>query len=82
MRSIGSDLAGLFMSGAGPSAQQSGFIAAVFAFIALSAFERRYRVLDRIWASQLASVVFAAMLIVAMLLLGLPDGPAFIYFQF
>ena len=28
------------------------------------------------------AVVFATALIVAMSLLGLPDGPAFIYFQF
>lgn len=82
VRSIGQDLMGVFTGGAGPSVQQSGFVAAMFGFIALSAIERRYRVLDRIWASQLASVVFATMLIVAMLLLGLPDGPAFIYFQF
>ena len=52
------------------------------AFIALSAIERRWQLLARIWASSSASVVFATVLIVAMVLLGLPDGPAFIYFQF
>lgn len=83
VRSIGHDFfAGLFFGGPGPSVQQVGFIAAMFGFIGLSAIERRYRLLDKIWASSLASVVFAAVLIVAMMLLGLPDGPAFIYFQF
>jgi alginate O-acetyltransferase complex protein AlgI len=82
VRSIGHDLGGMFMGGVGPTAQQSGFVAAMFGFIGLSAIERRYRVLDRVWASPVASVVFAVVLIVAMLLLGVPDGPAFIYFQF
>jgi hypothetical protein len=48
----------------------------------MSAVERRYRIIDRIWASPIAAVVFAAALIVAMMLVGLRDGPAFIYFQF
>jgi hypothetical protein len=83
VRSIAHDLyAGLFLAGHGPSTEQVGFIAAMFGFIGLSAIERRHRLLARIWASSLASVVFAAVLIVAMLLLALPDGPAFIYFQF
>jgi D-alanyl-lipoteichoic acid acyltransferase DltB (MBOAT superfamily) len=83
VRSIAHDfVAGLFLGGQGPSVQQVGFIAAMFGFLGLSAIERRYRLLDKIWASSLASVVFAAMLIVAMMLLGLPDGPSFIYFQF
>jgi alginate O-acetyltransferase complex protein AlgI len=80
--SIAHDVGGLFVGGAGPSMQQAGFCVAMFAFIGVSALERRYRVLDKIWASSLASVVFASALIVAMMLLGLPDGPAFIYFQF
>jgi alginate O-acetyltransferase complex protein AlgI len=82
VRSITHDAAGLFTGGAGPTTQQLGFCAAMFGFIGLSAIERRYRLLDKIWASSLASVVFASVLIVAMLLLGVPDGPAFIYFQF
>ena len=82
VRSIAHDVGGLFVGGAGPSAQQIGFIAAMFVFLGMSAIERRHRVLDRIWASPLTSVVFATVLIVAMMLLGLPDGPAFIYFQF
>jgi alginate O-acetyltransferase complex protein AlgI len=82
VRSITHDAAGLLAGGAGPTTQQLGFCAAMFGFIGLSAIERRYRLLDKIWASSLASVVFASVLIVAMLLLGVPDGPAFIYFQF
>jgi alginate O-acetyltransferase complex protein AlgI len=82
VRSITHDVAGLFAGEAGPTTQQLGFCAAMFGFIGLSAIERRYRLLDKIWASSLASVVFASVLIVAMLLLGVPDGPAFIYFQF
>jgi alginate O-acetyltransferase complex protein AlgI len=83
VRSIAHDFfAGLFLGGHGPSVQQVGFIAAMFGFLGLSAIERRYRLLDKIWASSLASVVFVAVLIVAMMLLALPDGPSFIYFQF
>jgi alginate O-acetyltransferase complex protein AlgI len=82
VRSIAHDFTGLFVGGGGPSTQQLGFCAAMFGFIGLSAIERRYRVLDKIWASSLASVVFVSVLIVAMMLLGLSDGPAFIYFQF
>ncbi len=65
-----------------PTSAQSLFIAGLFGFVALSAIERRARLLDRIWASPIGSVVFATVLIVVMLLVGLPDGPAFIYFQF
>jgi len=82
VRSIGRDLGRLFVGGPGPSEAQLLFIAGVFAFVAMSALERRHRLLHRIWSSSSASVVFAAVLIVAMLLLGLPDGPTFIYFQF
>jgi alginate O-acetyltransferase complex protein AlgI len=82
VRSIADDFVGFFVGGAGPSSQQVGFIAAMFAFIGMSAIERRYRLLDKIWSSSLASVVFAAVLIVAMMLLGLSDSPSFIYFQF
>jgi alginate O-acetyltransferase complex protein AlgI len=80
--SIASDLGQLFVGGPGPSDAQLLFIAGMFGFIALSALERRHQLLNRIWSSPTTSVVFATVLIVAMLLLGLPDGPAFIYFQF
>ncbi len=80
--SIAIDFGRLFVGGPGPSEQQWLFIAAMFGFIGMSAIERRHQLLHRIWSSSTASVVFAAVLIVAMLLLGLPDGPAFIYFQF
>jgi len=53
-----------------------------FAFLGLSALDRRHRLLERIWAAPIGSVVFATALIVTMLLIGVPDGPAFIYFQF
>jgi alginate O-acetyltransferase complex protein AlgI len=82
VRAIAHDLGGVFVGGAGPSEQQLWFFAGVFGFIGMSALQRRFDILDRIWASSIASVVFAAALIVAMLLLGLPDGPQFIYFQF
>ena len=82
VRSIGRDFGRLFVGGHGPSEMQWLFIAGVFGFLGASALERRYKLLDRIWASSIASVVFATALIVAMLLLGLPDGPQFIYFQF
>lgn len=80
--SIGGALQQLIVGGAGPSDQQLLFIAGMFGFVAMSALERRHRLLHRIWSSATISVVFATALIVAMLLLGLPDGPAFIYFQF
>jgi hypothetical protein len=80
--SIARDLGGLFLGGHGPSSMQWLFIAGLGGFLGMSAIERRYKLLDRIWSSSLASVVFASALIVAMMLLGLPDGPQFIYFQF
>lgn len=80
--SIAGDLGRLFVGGPGPSDPQLLFIAGVFGFLAMTALERRHQLLHRIWSSSLISVVFATALIVAMLLLGLPDGPAFIYFQF
>jgi D-alanyl-lipoteichoic acid acyltransferase DltB (MBOAT superfamily) len=81
--SIAGELGRLVLGGgAGPSGEQLLFIAGVFGFIAMSALERRHRILHRIWSSSTISVVFATALIVAMLLLGLPDGPTFIYFQF
>ena len=79
---IGRDLGQVFVGGAGPSAAQAGFLAGMAGFLAMSALERRHRLLDAIWASPIAAVVFSTALIVATLLLGLPDGPAFIYFQF
>lgn len=80
--SIGHDLGQLFVGGPGPSDEQLLFIAGMFGFVAMSALDRRHRLLHQIWSSATTSVVFATVLIVAMLLLGLPDGPAFIYFQF
>jgi alginate O-acetyltransferase complex protein AlgI len=82
VRSIAGDLGRLVIGGPTPSDQQLLFFAGVFGFVAMSALERRHQLLHRIWSSASASVVFATVLIVAMLLLGLPDGPAFIYFQF
>ena len=82
LRSIAHDLGRVFTGGPGPSPEQALFIAGVFAFVGMSGIERGQRLLHRIWSSSTASVVFATALIVAMLLLGLPDGPAFIYFQF
>lgn len=82
LRSIGRELGGLFVGGPGPSEAQLLALAGVFGFLAMSALERRHQLLRRIWSSSTASVVFAAVLIVLMLLLGLPDGPTFIYFQF
>ncbi|PRQ03044.1 Peptidoglycan O-acetyltransferase [Enhygromyxa salina] len=82
VRSIGHDLSQLFVGGPGPSEQQALFLLGVAGFLGVSAIERRYKLIDRIWASSIASVVFAASLIVAMMLLGLADGPQFIYFQF
>jgi alginate O-acetyltransferase complex protein AlgI len=80
--SIGRQVGAFAMGGAGPTPTQSLFVAGTFAFIGMAAIDRRHRVLERIWASPIGSVVFATVLIVAMMLLGLPDGPAFIYFQF
>ncbi|HLT39929.1 MAG TPA: MBOAT family protein, partial [Enhygromyxa sp.] len=80
--SIAHDLGRVWAGGPGPSDEQLLFIAGVFGFVAISAIDRKYRLLHRIWSSASASVVFATILIVAMLLLALPDGPAFIYFQF
>ncbi|KIG12049.1 putative poly(beta-D-mannuronate) O-acetylase [Enhygromyxa salina] len=82
VRSIAHDLAGVFVGGPGPSHEQALFLLGLAAFLGISAVERRYRIIDRIWASPIAAVVFATALIVAMMLLGLRDGPAFIYFQF
>jgi alginate O-acetyltransferase complex protein AlgI len=82
VRLIARDLAGLFVGGPGPSQAQASFLLGLGAFLGLSAIQRRYRLIERIWASPVAAVVFAAALIVAMMLLGLRDGPAFIYFQF
>jgi len=79
---IAIDVGQLFVGGPGPSDEQLLFIAGMFGFVAMSALERRHRLLHRVWSSSTFSVVFATALIVAMLLLGLPDGPAFIYFQF
>ena len=80
---IGREL-GLAVIGRGhaPSPEQLGFIAFVFAFVGASWLGRRYQVLDRIWRDPSGAVVFAAALILAILALGLPNGPAFIYFQF
>jgi alginate O-acetyltransferase complex protein AlgI len=80
--SIAGDLGALRSGGGGPSPMQLAFIAGTFGFVAMSALERRLRLLHRIWSSATASVVFAAVLIVLMLLLALPDGPTFIYFRF
>ncbi len=82
MASIGEAFAGLVVGGQGPTQTQSMFLLGVFGFVGMSALERKHRLLDRIWASPTAAIAFATVLIVAMLLLGLPDGPAFIYFQF
>jgi alginate O-acetyltransferase complex protein AlgI len=82
LRSIGGEIVGLTSGGAGPTAAQSLFVAAMFGFIGMSAIDRRQHVLERIWASPIGAVVFATVLIVAMMLLGVPDGPSFIYFQF
>ncbi|MFV8749791.1 MBOAT family O-acyltransferase [Nannocystaceae bacterium ST9] len=80
--SIAGQIAGLASGGGLPTSAQGMFIAGMFAFIGMSALDRRERLLERIWGSPIGSVVFATVLIVAMLLIGLPDGPAFIYFQF
>ncbi|PRQ09840.1 MBOAT family O-acyltransferase [Enhygromyxa salina] len=82
VRSIARDVAGVFVGGSGPSREQALFLLGLAGFLWVSAIERRYRVIDRIWASPISAVVFATALIVAMMLLGLRDGPAFIYFQF
>ena len=80
--SIGQQLVGVVSGGGLPSPEQGLFIAGLFAFLGLSALDRRHRLLERIWAAPIGSVVFATALIVTMLLIGVPDGPAFIYFQF
>jgi D-alanyl-lipoteichoic acid acyltransferase DltB (MBOAT superfamily) len=68
--------------GQAPSEAQAWFLLGVGGFLAMSALQQRHRLIERIWASPIASVVFATGLIVAMLLLGMRDGPTFIYFQF
>jgi D-alanyl-lipoteichoic acid acyltransferase DltB (MBOAT superfamily) len=79
---IGGALGAFVAGGAGPTSAQSLFVAGMFGFLGLAGVDRRYRLLERIWESPIGSVVFATVLIVTMLLIGVPDGPAFIYFQF
>ncbi len=57
-------------------------IAAFFAFVSLSAIERRFRVLAWIHQSGGRALIFHTLLLVAMLLFGARNGPQFIYFQF
>jgi alginate O-acetyltransferase complex protein AlgI len=78
-RDVGATLIGI---GHGPTQQQALFIAFTFGFVGLSHVERKYQLIQRIWRDQIAAVVFASALILAIATLGLPDGPAFIYFQF
>jgi alginate O-acetyltransferase complex protein AlgI len=80
--SIGAQVGEFVAGGAGPTSVQSLFVAGMFGFLGISAIDRRYRVLERLWASPIGSVVLATVLIVIMLLVGVADGPAFIYFQF
>ena len=82
-RSIAGSIAGMFSgAGSGPTLEQAAFIGFVFGFVAVSKLGRQHRVLERIWAGPVSSVVFASALVLATVLLGLPEGPAFIYFQF
>jgi D-alanyl-lipoteichoic acid acyltransferase DltB (MBOAT superfamily) len=81
-REVLAAIGGALTSGSGPTGVQALFFAGTFAFVGMTALERRHQLLDRVWASPIGSVVLATVAIVAMLLLGLPDGPAFIYFQF
>ena len=81
-RAIGLELRGVFDGGHAPSPEQLAFFVGLVAFIGASAVERRLKLIDRVWASPVGTIVFATVLIVSMLLLGLSDGPQFIYFQF
>ncbi|KIG13888.1 putative poly(beta-D-mannuronate) O-acetylase [Enhygromyxa salina] len=80
---IGKDLALAVVGfGHGPSAEQALFILFTFGFVLASYFDRKHALIERVWSSPTAASVFASALIVATLLLGLSEGPAFIYFQF
>jgi D-alanyl-lipoteichoic acid acyltransferase DltB (MBOAT superfamily) len=69
--------------GAGlPSGSQLAFLAAVAAFLGLSAWARRGRWRERIDQSPAASSVFYAAVLIATVVAGAESGPQFIYFQF
>ena len=69
-------------AGQAPSGEQVGFILLFAGFIALSAADRRLRILDRINGDAALSSAFYAVVIALTVLLARGDGASFIYFQF